>query len=217
MLATLLVFSVASLLFAITPGPDFALILRTALVYGKRASICASLGIGCGLMVHTGLSVAGLTAVIAHSPFLFRCLTWAGAAYLAWIGCNALFFSARRAPSRAVKNKAEDRAAFSVAAVTDRGAFRQGFLCNVLNPKAIIVYLTVLPQFVLSESPLPASVQLVILGIIIIVVTAGWFVLLSLLFSSLRRWFEDEKFRRRLEQLSGIIFLGFGVRLIVSS
>ena len=91
MLSMLLLFLVTSLLFALLPGPDFALILRTSLIHGKRQALSTSLGIACGLCVHTALSVLGLSAVIAHSPFLFACITYAGAAYLAYIGLHALF------------------------------------------------------------------------------------------------------------------------------
>ncbi len=215
MIASLLVFAGTGLLFAMIPGPDFALILRTALTRGRKASVYASSGIACGLVVHTTLSVAGLTAVIAHSPFLFKCITWAGAAYLAWIGLCALFSrpgSAAAGPEAAKAEKA--RAATRAAA---RGAFMQGFLTNVLNPKAVIFFLTFLPQFVVPGAGVAVPMQLLVLGAVMIIIAGAWFITLSLLLSRLASWFQSETFRRRLERVTGVIFLGFSVRLLATS
>ncbi len=213
MIASLLVFAGTGLLFAMIPGPDFALILRTALTRGKKASVYATIGIACGLAVHTALSVAGLTAVIAHSPFLFKCITWAGAVYLAWIGLRALF--ARPGPAAAGPSAA--RAEKASAAAAARGAFMQGFLTNVLNPKAVIFFLTFLPQFVVSGAGVAVPMQLLTLGAVMIVITGAWFITLSLLLSRLAPWFQSETFRRRLERVTGVIFLGFSVRLLATS
>ncbi len=220
MLTTLLAFAGIGLLFAMIPGPDFALIVRISLIKGRRAALCSSLGIACGLTVHTALSVAGLSAVIAHSPFLFQCITYLGAAYLAYIGLCSLFArvpkEADREERRKEGNAAQADALNASRKKTAGSAFLQGFMCNILNPKAVIFFLTFLPQFVLPEHAVPVQVQLLILGIVMVLVTGAWFVCLSLLLSHLKRFFENETFRRRLERVTGIIFIGFSARLLLA-
>ncbi|MDO5535954.1 MAG: LysE family translocator [Desulfovibrionaceae bacterium] len=221
MLTSLLVFAGTALLFAMIPGPDFALILRVSLLHGRRPSIFAAVGIGCGLIVHTALSVAGLTAVIAHSPFLFKCITYAGAAYLAYIGLRSLL--ARPARPEAGEDGTDSGTGARTAQtahpddVSSRAAFVQGFLTNVLNPKAVIFFLTFLPQFIVADAPLSVPVQLLILGICMVLIVAVWFITLSLLLSRLRKYLESETFRRRLEVVTGTVFLGFSVKLLATS
>ncbi len=214
MLSMLLLFLVTSLLFAMLPGPDFALILRTSLIHGKRQALSTSLGIACGLCVHTALSVLGLSAVIAHSPFLFACITYAGAAYLAYIGLHALF---SRPASSAQNTSATGERQPQRALLSNGKAFQFGFLTNVLNPKAILFYLTFLPQFLVQSAPVPIPGQLLLLGLCSCLVTGGWFIFLSCMLSRVRRYFENETFRRWLERVTGCIFLGFSVKLLATS
>ncbi len=219
MLATLLTFAGIGLLFAMIPGPDFALIVRISLLKGRKAAVCSSLGIACGLTVHTALSVAGLSAVIAHSPFLFKCITYLGAAYLAYIGLCSLFARVPKEKGAAGEDAGKDQQEAAAGAPRKKAAgsaFLQGFLCNVLNPKAVIFFLTFLPQFVLPEHAMPVPAQLLVLGILMVLVTGAWFVFLSLLLSHLKRFFENETFRRRLERITGIIFIGFSARLLAA-
>lgn len=228
MLTTIVAYCFTALLFAMIPGPDFALILRTSLVHGRAQSLAASVGVGCGLCVHTALSVLGLSAVIVHSPTLFAAITYAGAAYLGWIGLHALFPSlekllSRRSASKKRESRAEEgprpsdaRPAPERRVLSVAGGFRQGFLCNVLNPKALLFFLTFLPQFLAPSSPVPPQVQLLIFGLCSCVITGGWFVVLSLMLARLRPVFENPTFKRRLEQVTGIIFLGFCARLLWS-
>ncbi|MDO4839650.1 MAG: LysE family translocator [Desulfovibrionaceae bacterium] len=216
MLTTLLAFAGIGLLFAMIPGPDFALIVRISLIKGRMAAVYSSLGIACGLTVHTALSVAGLSAVIAHSPFLFKCITYLGAAYLAYIGLCSLFARAPKEKDRQAHPQPEGNAPAASGRRTAGSAFLQGFLCNVLNPKAVIFFLTFLPQFVDAGHAVPVQAQLLILGILMVLVTGAWFVCLSLLLAHLKRFFENETFRRRLERVTGVIFLGFSARLLAS-
>ena len=216
MLTTLLAFAGIGLLFAMIPGPDFALVMRISLIKGRRAALCSSLGIACGLTVHTALSVAGLSAVIAHSPFLFQCITYLGAAYLAYIGLSSLFARVPKKNDREGRPEPRENASQASGKKTAGSAFIQGFLCNVLNPKAVIFFLTFLPQFVVPEHAVPVQAQLLVLGIVMVLVTGAWFVCLSLLLAHLKRFFENETFRRRLERVTGIIFIGFSARLLLA-
>ena len=96
-------------------------------------------------------------------------------------------------------------------------AFRQGFLTNILNPKVILYFLTFFPQFVVHDAEMSVTAQLFVLGVSCCLVTGGWFISLSLMLSRVRRYFESETFRRWLERITGVIFLGFSVKLLASS
>ena len=213
MLSVLPVFIVTALMFAMLPGPDFALIVRTALIYGKRHALFSSLGIAAGFSVHTTLGVLGLSAIIAHSPLLFNLITWAGAAYLAWLGIQAL----RARPGKPDKNASSEeqgRIGTEKPSFSPAKAFRQGFLTN---PKVILYFLTFFPQFVVHDAEMSVTAQLFVLGVSCCLVTGGWFIFLSLMLSRVRRYFESETFRRWLERITGVIFLGFSVKLLASS
>lgn len=212
MLSTLTIFIPACLLLAMVPGPDFALVVRTSLVHGKRAALFSSLGIAGGFCVHTTLSVLGLSAVIAHSIVLLNLITYAGAAYLAWLGIQAL-----RARPAKPEGEAKGTPGAAVETLSAGKAFRQGFLTNLLNPKVLVYFLTFFPQFLVRDSAIPLNVQLFTLGALSVALTGGWFLFLSLMLAKVRRHFESETFRRRLERITGIIFLGFSVRLLASN
>lgn len=218
MLSVLPVFIVTALMFAMLPGPDFALIVRTALIHGKRHALFSSLGIATGFSVHTTLGVLGLSAVIAHSPLLFNLITWAGAGYLAWLGIQALRARPGKPDSCADRGDGKTPGQTGANAAFSPGrAFRQGFLTNILNPKVILYFLTFFPQFVVHDADMSITSQLLVLGASCCLVTGGWFVFLSLMLSRVRRYFESETFRRWLERVTGVIFLGFSVKLLASS
>lgn len=217
MLTVLPIFMATALMFAMLPGPDFALIVRSALLHGKRHALFCSLGIATGFCVHTTLSVLGLSAVIAHSPVLFTAITWAGAAYLAWLGIHALFARPAKPEKEADLPSASARSHAPGSSFSPGQAFRQGFLTNILNPKVIIYFITFFPQFVVHDADMSVTSQLAVLGSCSCLLTGGWFIFLSLMLSRVRRYFESETFRRWLERITGIIFLGFSVRLLASS
>lgn len=227
MLMTLLFFLPTALFFAMIPGPDFALILRISLLEGRQSGLAAAVGIGAGLSVHTALSVLGLSAIIVHSPPLFTALKYGGAAYLAFLGFQALRSSPAASSARdgeddtsrpdtgATACKQQDKAGKSSTGF--RSAFRQGFLTNVLNPKAVLFFLTFLPQFLNEQTAISANTQLLVLGAGMCLVTCAWFLALSLLLGKLKRLFTNEFFRRWLERITGIIFIGFGAKLALTT
>ncbi len=215
MLTVLPIFMATALMFAMLPGPDFALIVRSALLHGKRHALFCSLGIATGFSVHSTLGVLGLSAVIAHSPVLFTAITWAGAAYLAWLGIHALL--ARPAKPSEDADLSSEQAKPAPGHFSPAQAFRQGFLTNILNPKVIIYFITFFPQFVVQDADMSVTSQLMVLGACSCLLTGGWFIFLSLMLAKVRRYFESETFRRWLERITGIIFLGFSVKLLASS
>ncbi|MDE7370559.1 MAG: LysE family translocator [Desulfovibrio sp.] len=209
-LENLLLFVPAMALLVMLPGPDFALVSRVALLEGAGAGRAAACGVALGITVHTACAIAGISAVIAASATLFQILKYAGAAYLFWMGVQAL-----RQKTRPVAHEGDEGA---VAPFQKQGslarAFRQGFLTNALNPKAILYFLTLMPQFM---SPVaPAEPQLLEMGAITALECLVWYLFLAQILGRVRRVFAAPRFQRWLHRVTGAIFLGFGLRLALA-
>ncbi|MBD5626932.1 MAG: LysE family transporter [Desulfovibrio sp.] len=209
-LDNLLLFVPAMALLVMLPGPDFALVSRVALLEGAGAGKAAACGVALGITVHTGFAIAGISAIIAASAPLFQLLKYAGAAYLFWLGVQS--FRQKAQPIEA-RGEQEAEAARGQQAPLRR-AFRQGFLTNALNPKAILYFLTLLPQFI---SPVaPAEPQLLEMGVITTVECLVWYLFLAQILGRVRRVFAAPRFQRWLHRVTGAIFLGFGLRLALA-
>lgn len=148
-LENLLLYVPLAALLVMLPGPDFALIVRTSLTEGRSSGQAAACGVALGIMVHTSAAMLGISAVIAQSVTLFTLLRYAGAAYLFWMGIHAL--RAGREVTAAVVRHGGQKAEAQPVRGLRRRAFRQGFLTNALNPKAVVFFLTMLPQFLVKN------------------------------------------------------------------
>jgi threonine/homoserine/homoserine lactone efflux protein len=85
-----LTIAIAHLVAVASPGPDFAVVLKNSISYGRRAGIITSIGVGLGILVHVAYSLAGIGILIKTTPWLFTVFSYAAAGYLAWIGINAM-------------------------------------------------------------------------------------------------------------------------------
>ena len=138
-------FMLASFLLWITPGPDTMYILAHSIAQGMRAGVVSALGIGCGILVHTGMAAFGSPHCSATSAAAFQMVKMVGAGYLIYLGIQAL-----RRPGKLTTPE--------IVAADTRRIFRQGVLTNALNPKVAIFFLAFLPQFVNPSAglgPLP--------------------------------------------------------------
>jgi threonine/homoserine/homoserine lactone efflux protein len=215
-------FTVFAAVLTVTPGLDTMLVLRTAAVVGRRAGLAAVLGILLGCLVWAVASALGVTAVLTASQLAFNVLRFAGAAYLCWLGARALWRARRRAAPHGVPSPDGSTSPASPAcpdqdpAADSRSpgagaAFRTGLTTNLLNPKVGVFYLSVMPQFLPSGvDPLAASLAL---GAIHVLEGLIWLSLIVLAVGRARGYLTRPGVRRRLEQLTGVVFLGFGVRL----
>ena len=208
-LENLLLYIPLAALLVMLPGPDFALIVRTSLTEGRSSGQAAACGVALGIMVHTSAAMLGISAVIAQSVTLFTLLRYAGAAYLFWMGIHALR-AGREVTAAVVRHGGQEEEVQPVRGLRRR-AFRQGFLTNALNPKAVVFFLTMLPQFLDPHAALWP--QFLELGGIMALFCLGWYLLLAALLHRIRRLFARPSFQAWLHRLTGLIFICFAFRL----
>jgi RhtB (resistance to homoserine/threonine) family protein len=205
----MLAFALASLALMAIPGPDMALIMRNAVVHGRRAGLLTMLGGLAGLSVHATASALGLAALLATSATAFAVVKLAGAVYLTVLGVRALRHAADRA--RAAHALA---AGARTASLPARRAMRQGWLSNVLNPKAAVFFVTFLPQFIPPGAPaLPHSM---VLMAIFALIYALWFCALVAGVDRAAAWLRRARVQAWLERVTGACLLAFGARLVLA-
>ncbi len=188
----------------ISPGPDTIVILRHAINGGRVDGLAAVSGVQLGLVVHTALAAAGISLVIASSPVLFKGIAVIGAAYLAWIGVKSL-----RGGGGLAFNKAGDEAGDEAGNASAAGigrALREAALCNLLNPKVILLFLALFPNFV-DYGRGNVAEQLVGLAVILIVINVFWQAPMALAADALRRWLSNPAVRQNVNRASGGILI----------
>lgn len=189
------------------PGADFTVVVRNALA-SRAAGVATALGVAGGLLVHTALAVAGLAAVLVAVPALFRTVQILGGAYVLYLGISALYAARRRGAQEAEQDGGNGERA---ARGTGR-ALRQGFLTNALNPKAPVLFLSLLPQFVPAGAALLPRTLL--LAAIVVLMALIWFPAVALLVDRLGRWLRRPRTARAIEGGSGAALTALGLVLV---
>lgn len=141
-----LALAVIGLLGAASPGPDFVIVTQNSLKYGKSAGIATALGISLGCLVHISYCIIGIGVIVAESVLLFNILKYLGAGYLIYLGTKALF-----AKQSSITLPNEESAVST--AITTKQALKNGFLINLLNPKATLFFLSVFSQVIDPQTP----------------------------------------------------------------
>jgi threonine/homoserine/homoserine lactone efflux protein len=199
----LIAFIGVAALLTIAPGPDMALVLRNALAHGRRAVLPTAAGIGTGCLVWGAASSLGVAALLATSAGLYDALKLAGAFYLMLLGVLAL---------RAALRQGDTTEGRRAAGPLSRGvAYRQGLLTNLLNPKVGVFYATFLPQFIGPGQPVFATSML--LASIHVTMGLVWLTAYGYGASRLGDMLRTGRIRRALESASGVVLVGFGLRL----
>lgn len=193
-------FALAAAAIVVSPGPDSMLILRAALGAGRRAGFGAVAGVQLGLGVHTALAAAGVSAVLASSPVLFRLMALAGAGYLAFLGVQSLRHGSRLDMGRGAPAGA-------------RRACRDALLCNLLNPKVLVLFLALYPNFI-DVARGRVAAQVALLSAVLLLINVGWQSLLVLGAAAARRRLVQPGVQRLIGRLTGSILLLFAAAML---
>ncbi|MGA2813663.1 MAG: LysE family translocator [Candidatus Acidiferrum sp.] len=192
-----LLFFTAAFLLAITPGPGIFYVLARTLSGGRREGVNSSLGTFVGGLFHVLAAALGISAILAASAVAFHTVKYAGAAYLVWMGARMI--ASRNAGLPAARTALRS------------GAFRQGILTEVLNPKTALFFLSFIPQFISPEHG-QVFLQFILLGITSVALNTSADLLVVLLAVPLERKLKNSvRFRRRQRVASGVGMIGLGV------
>jgi len=199
----LLAFGLAALIIIAIPGPSVLFVVGRALTYGRAVALCSVVGNTLGLALAMVLVALGLGAIVAESLVVFTAIKLAGAAYMIWLGVQALRHR------RALHVEPDARR----APITAGTAIRQGFVVGITNPKAFIMFAAVLPQFI-DRAAGSVTAQMLVLGSFAVLVGLVCDSVWGVLASQFRTWFDDSPVRgRRLGSVGGVSMIGLGVAL----
>lgn len=204
---SLLTYISIAAMMVIIPGADTMLLVKNTLSYGPKAGRYTVLGMAMGLSFWTLIAILGLSVVIAKSVILFSTIKYLGAAYLIYLGIKSFFaksiFSLEEIQEQAnTPGKPTNR--------HNKDSLMQALLSNILNPKTVLVYITIMPQFInLNEN---VNQQLIVLALILTFLAVGWFLILVYLIDYAKKWLKNTKFQKAFQKSTGVILVGFGIK-----
>jgi threonine/homoserine/homoserine lactone efflux protein len=199
-------FLLVAIVVIVTPGVDTALVMKNALLHGRRPAVATALGVNVGIAFWTMAATAGLAAVVSRSTVAFDAIKLAGSAYLLYLGVRALLASRRRH-----RPQTEDR--LPGGRLAQGAAFRQGLVSNLGNPKIAVMFTGLLPQFVSPHGPV--ALELLALGALFNLMGLVWLVGYAIVASRGRALLTRPRAHRALDRLSGVVLVGLAARLAV--
>jgi threonine/homoserine/homoserine lactone efflux protein len=220
----LLGFALASTLVILAPGPDSMLVMRNTIRGGRRAGWVTACGTLSGLTIWALAAALGLSALLRVSHIGYDILRFCGAAYLIWLGATSLAHFRRKSaaePGAQAGGSAPAVPGPTVPGLTVPGAARprraylNGLLSNLLNPKISVFFMAFLPAFVPATAS--AAEFSLVLGLWFIAETGLWLAVVAWLADRGVRWLRRPAVQRWIERVTGIVLIGFGLRLATES
>nr|WP_321381564.1 LysE family translocator [uncultured Vibrio sp.] len=197
-----------------SPGPDFALVVQNATRHGRQTGLYIALGLSVGILLHSLFSLTGVSYIVHQHPMLYSVLQLLGGSYLLYLGIGALraviaMIAMIKQPSSDQPNQAKN-----LVINNKRQAFTKGFATNILNPKALVFFVS------LMSSLVPAGMSVTGKGIALVIL----FGLSLLWFSSLAWMLSTQRLKRRLQQagiyidgLCGVVFTLVGGSILLQT
>lgn len=189
------------MLSLISPGPDFAVVVRNSLVYSRRSALLTALGIALGILVHVAYTLFGLGMIIRESAWLFLIVKYMGAGYLLYIGFKGLK-AKKTAPGLGQVEHIRDISALS--------AVGSGFLTNALNPKCMLFFISLFSMVIAPHTPISI---LSLYGLIIFIETLIWFSFVAFCLSGKRTREKFNAVGHWIERVTGGVLMGLGAKL----
>jgi threonine/homoserine/homoserine lactone efflux protein len=202
---SLAAFLAISIVVIVSPGQDTALTIRNTLTGGRPGGVATAVGVAAGQFVWTIAASAGITALLVASEPVFTAVRLAGAAYLVYLGTTTLWSAWRRTGIGDIRETRQHGPA------TTGRAFRQGLLSNLGNPKMVVFFSSLLPQFAPADGPVLLS--MLSLGLLFCGMTLSWLTAYAWLIAQLGPLFRRPAVRRVLDLVMGTILVALGLRL----
>jgi len=204
-LSAILTVALLHFLAVVSPGPDFIMISRNALVYSRRSGVYAAIGLALGISVHITYSLVGIGLIISRSLILFSFLKFIGAGYLLYIGYKAI----RSKPSLHVVNNEPQQ-----KHITKFEAIRMGFITNATNPKVTLFFLSI---FTLVIKPTTPFFIKLIMGAEMALVTFLWFAFVATILSHNLIKNRFVRVQHYVERVMGVLLIALGIKLALST
>jgi threonine/homoserine/homoserine lactone efflux protein len=196
---------IIGLVAAFLPGPDFVLLVKNSLQYGRRHGIFTALGVSAAVLIQIFIIISGFSIVIQKFPFLLDVIRAAGSSYLIYLGYTAVRGASR--PDNKINATASARH------FPAKSSFYKGFMCNFFNPNSILFFLSVFSQLV--EGSVPMLVNWMYGGVILTLV-AGFYILFAVGISQKTCRTIYIKYSRSIERSLGAVLIGFALTIAYS-
>lgn len=207
MLTAVVTFACAAALIVLLPGPDTLVVVRNLIRGGRRSAALTVIGVLSGLTVWVTAAALGLAALLRASRDGYTALRLVGAVYLIWLGVNSL-------RARVAQGSSDESNEVPIPDAPRRivgTGYRAGLATDLLNPKVGVFFVSFLPGFVPAGHAVgPTSLMF---GAIFVVETAMYFALLLALAARVTKWMSEPRVRRRLDRATGLVLIGFGLRI----
>jgi RhtB (resistance to homoserine/threonine) family protein len=190
----------------ISPGPDFIVAVRHAVLYSRSIGLITALGFMIGVIVHVTYTLLGIATLIGQSVVLFNILKYIGATYLLYIGYKSL-------RSKGFDQDIELSKRKKAKEITLGKAFIVGFLTNILNPKATLFFLAIFSQFITTETSLTVQITY---GATCVIMTGIWFSFVAIILTQQKIKAVFLKFTKYIDRLCGVVLIGLGLKLAMT-
>ncbi|GEA08474.1 lysine transporter LysE [Alteromonas sp. KUL42] len=188
-----------------SPGPDFAVVVRNSVAYGRRIAIYTSIGVGLAILLHVAYSLVGLSVVIATTPWLYQAFSYLAAAYLLFLAFGALRSGPPKDGESTIQNEKKPL-------ISAKKALWMGFLTNGLNPKATLFFLSLFTAIINIETPFTVKLMY---GIYLAIATGLWFCFLSYMLSTSKVADFIGKKGYWLDRAMGVLLVGLAAKLVI--
>lgn len=191
-----------ALIIIIVPGPDFFIVLNNTLKGNAKNGIMAGLGISSAHVLYSTLAAFGLIFILTTSYYVFTGIKILGSIYIAYLGIKTILNAKKTFNINTDQNKKLN--------IGLRLSYKQGFLSTLFNPKAILFYVSILPQFI-SKSD--GSMKIIILSSLFILTVFVWFFLCSYLFNYIRQIFNNARIKSLIDYAIGTVLVGLAISI----
>jgi threonine/homoserine/homoserine lactone efflux protein len=200
---TLAAFAVTCLAIELTPGPNMAYLAVLSVGHGRKAGFAATLGVAAGLLIVGIAAALGLSALIASSRPLYEMLRWGGVLYLLWLAWEGW--------------RGEEETSPGMTETTSPAStfFMRGLVTNLLNPKAGLFYVGILPTFVAGEQNI--APQALTLSVVYVAIATAVHSSIVLLGDAIRPWLEDDRSRLIVRRVLSLLLVGIAIWLFLAT